>query len=72
MTVRPGDFAKALEHAWREVAYYERQVLRTGAYAWQLKSAQIALEALLLVRQHQMEGVVLGRVKQMRAGAEPH
>lgn len=67
MSCRSGDFARAIEHAKRGIAKYARLSPETPAYRGQLRSEQIALEALLLIRQHAMEGVVLSRVDELRA-----
>jgi hypothetical protein len=67
MSCRPGDFARAIEHAKRSIAKYQRLSPETPAYRGQLRSEQIALEAMLLIMQHAMEGVVLSRVDQLRA-----
>lgn len=62
MTVRSGDFARAVEHARREVLYYERQIQRLPKYASQLTSAQIALEALLLIGEYDCQEMIRDRV----------
>lgn len=64
MTIRPGDFAKAVEHVRRQITYFDRLGEHDPIFKWRAKSARISLEALLLVQQHQMEGVVLGRVNE--------
>ncbi len=67
MSCRGADFGRAIEHARRQIAKYAKVKGDSPRYYGQLRSAQIALEALLLIRQHAMEGVVLGRVDQLRA-----
>ena len=67
MTCRTGDFARAVEHAKRRIAHYRKEAEAFPPALGMMRSEQIALEALLLVRLHQQEGVVLGRVDQLRA-----
>ena len=46
---------------------YARMIDEQPIYRGQLRSAEIALEALQLIRQHMMEGVILSRVDVARA-----
>ena len=66
MKCRSGDFARAVEHARRQIEKYVQLIPEHPSYRGQLRSALIALEALQLVRQHGMEGVLLGRVSDER------
>ena len=57
--MRGHDFTRAIEHQRRQIARFW-QVHDRG----QLHSATLALEALLLIRQHGMESVVIQRAEE--------
>ena len=67
--MRGHDFGKALGHAMRMVGTYEARARVCPEYNGQLKSARLALAALVLCREHGMEPVVLARAQQAEEDA---
>jgi len=60
--VKGADFTRALEHARRQIALFKQLSATNATYKGQLKSGRILLAAMSLVREFQLEGLVIERV----------
>jgi len=62
MSVRFGDFGRAIEHQRRQVIRFEAAAAENPRLRWQMKSCWIALAALELIKEYGAEGMVLATV----------
>jgi hypothetical protein len=60
--VRGGDFTRALEHARRQIELFKTLSATNPSYKGRLKSNRILLAAMSLVRESQLEGLIIERV----------
>ena len=60
--IRGADFARALEHARRQIELFKRLSATNPAYKGQLKSTRILLAAMSIIRESNLQDLIIEQV----------